>query len=157
MRVRQYAYFAVRSEYMDATEIAVRIGVKPDEITVRGSKSTEPPRPATHTWQIMCREPGLTVDEMIAQLVDRLAPFSQAVGRLVDELNQRCPDDRPCAVLQVVRYLDGEDGEDEDLTSSHPGLEKMAGQHQLLGWRLDRRVLRFLVTTGAELDVDEYG
>lgn len=105
----------------------------------------------------MCREPGLTVDEMIDHLVDRLAPFSRAIGRLAEELNRGQGDDGPCAVLQVVRYLDDEDGEEEALCPSHQGFEKIAGQHQLLGWHLDRRVLQFLISTRAELDVDEYG
>ncbi|GAA3471937.1 hypothetical protein GCM10018965_064900 [Nonomuraea roseola] len=105
----------------------------------------------------MCREPGLTVDEMIAHLIDRVEPFSQAIGQLAEELNQGQGDDGSCAVLQVVRYLDDEDGEEEDLCSPQRGFEKIAGQHQLLGWHLDRRVLYFLISTRAELDVDEYG
>jgi hypothetical protein len=37
------------------------------------------------------------------------------------------------------------------------GLEKLSGQHQLLGWHLDRHVLNFLSEVGAEFDADEYG
>jgi hypothetical protein len=37
------------------------------------------------------------------------------------------------------------------------GLEKLAGQHQLLGSHLNREVLDFLTEVGAELDADEYG
>lgn len=99
----------------------------------------------------------MTLDEMIAHLVDRVEPFSEAIGRLARELDQGRGDDGSCAVLQVVRYLDDEDGEEEDLRPPHQGFEKIAGQHQLLGWHLDRRVLQFLVATRAELDVDEYG
>ncbi|MFI7617314.1 DUF4279 domain-containing protein [Nonomuraea terrae] len=157
MRVRQYVYFALKTETRKATEITARIGLEPDETTVRGSRTAEPPRPVAHAWKIVCREPGLTIDEMIAHVVDRVEPFSQAVGQLAEELNQDQGDDGSCAVLQVVRYLDDEDGEEEDLCSPQQGFEKIAGQHQLLGWHLDRRVLQFLISTRAELDVDEYG
>ncbi len=33
----------------------------------------------------------------------------------------------------------------------------MPGQHQLLGWRLRREVMEFLLDIGAEMDFDEYG
>ncbi|ACZ83872.1 DUF4279 domain-containing protein [Streptosporangium roseum] len=157
MRVRQYVYFALKSETMTAAEIATRIGLEPDETMVRGSRTAEPPRPVVHAWKVACHGPGMTLDEMIAHLVDRVEPFSEAIGRLARELDQGRGDDGSCAVLQVVRYLDDEDGEEEDLRPPHQGFEKIAGQHQLLGWHLDRRVLQFLVATRAELDVDEYG
>ena len=63
-------------------------------------------------------------------------------------------------LLQVVRYLDDDQGEDEKLTEvTKDGrqLVKLSGQHQLLGWHLDRRALDFLQRTHAEVDVDEYG
>lgn len=155
MRVRQYVYFAVKSETMDAVEMTARIGLEPDETTVLGSHSAEPPRPAAYTWKVVCRDPEVTVDELIARLVDRLAPFSGAVGELVEQLNGG--EGGSCAVLQVVRYLDTDDGDDEQASSPDPAFEKLSGQHQLLGWHLDRRVLDFLISTHAELDVDEYG
>ena len=43
------------------------------------------------------------------------------------------------------------------LTETDDGAVKLGGQHQLLGWRLERPVLDFLHLMGAELDVDEYG
>jgi hypothetical protein len=61
------------------------------------------------------------------------------------------------AVLQVVRYFDDPDGEEEELSPPDAELQKLSGQHQLLGWHLDREVLDFLMATGASLDVDEYG
>jgi hypothetical protein len=41
------------------------------------------------------------------------------------------------------------------VTSRAPGVPR--GQHQLLGWVLDREVLEFLPAVDAVLDVDEYG
>jgi len=37
------------------------------------------------------------------------------------------------------------------------GLEKLAGQHQLLGWTLTAEVIDFFRDLGANLWVDEYG
>ncbi|MFB9889534.1 DUF4279 domain-containing protein [Planobispora takensis] len=68
MRIRQYVYLAVKSEIMDAEDMAARIGLDPDETMVRGARSTNPPRPAAHAWKIGCRAPGLPVDEMISLL-----------------------------------------------------------------------------------------
>ncbi|QFY05898.1 DUF4279 domain-containing protein [Nonomuraea phyllanthi] len=155
MRVRQYVYFAMKSDILSAVEMSARIGLEPDEAMVQGRRSRQPLRPAMHVWKIACRDPGLTVDEMISRVVDRLEPFSEAVGGLVEELNRG--HSGSCAVLQVVRYYGDEEGEVEDLRSPDPAFEKVPGQHQLLGWHLDGRVLRFLVSARAELDVDEYG
>jgi hypothetical protein len=60
----------------------------------------------------------------------------------------------------VVRYLGAwlaeDEGEEEEITEID-GLEKLPGQHQLLGWHLSRPTMEFLLDIGAELDVDEYG
>ena len=47
--------------------------------------------------------------------------------------------------LNVVRYLDDEDGEADEY------------QHRLLGWHLNETLMRFALDLGAEIDVDEYG
>lgn len=61
------------------------------------------------------------------------------------------------ATLQIVRYFEDEDGEDEDLRETVPGLERLSGQHQLLGWHMEPKIIAFLADVGAEIDVDEYG
>ncbi|HEX4813127.1 MAG TPA: DUF4279 domain-containing protein [Nonomuraea sp.] len=155
MRVRQYVYFAVKSETLDAMAMATRIGLAPDEIAVRGSHHADPPRPVVHVWKVVCRDRGIAVDEQIARLVERLTPYTEAIGALAEELNRG--EGCSTVALQVVRILDTEDGEDEDLTSPNPEFVRLAGQHQLLGWHLDRRTMQFLISTHAELDVDEYG
>ncbi|MFE9204359.1 DUF4279 domain-containing protein [Micromonospora sp. NPDC007230] len=155
MRVHQYVYFKLASRQVPAAEITARLGVEPDEVTVRGSRQTEPPVPVCHTWRIVCRKPGLAVDEQIDQVLDRLSDHADRIGELVAELFQ---DDENVgfSVLQVVRVFEHPDGEDEDLTSPVEGLRKLPGQHQLLGWHLDARVLSFLRRTHAVLDIDEY-
>ncbi len=155
MRVSQYVYFAVASTRLPATEITARLGVEPDDALVRGSRLAEPPRPAAHKWRVVCREPGLTVDEQLGRVVDRLEEHAGRIGALVAELQEL--DDRPSiSTLQVVRIFDHPDGEEEEVPPSVDGLTKLAGQHQLLGWHLDARTLDFLRATRAELDVDEY-
>ena len=39
MRVRQYAYFALISNTLTASEITGRLGIEPDAISVRGSQT----------------------------------------------------------------------------------------------------------------------
>ncbi|MFI7211071.1 DUF4279 domain-containing protein [Micromonospora maritima] len=155
MIVSQYVYFALSSVRVSAAEITTRLGIEPDEIAVRGSRVASPPRPASHRWKITCREPGLTVDEQINRIVDRLLDHAERIGGLAAELD--AIDGEPGAsVLQVVRVFEHPDGEEEDLTGPVEGLEKLTGQHQLFGWHVDARVLEFLRLTRAELDVDEY-
>jgi hypothetical protein len=68
---------------------------------------------------------------------------------------------RPRGGTDAVRYLNVDlalaDGEDEELTITASGLEKLRGQHQLLGWGLDASTLGFLVDVRAELVFGEYG
>lgn len=155
MRVFQYVYFALATTRLPAAEITRRLGIEPDEVRIRGSRRTEPPRPAAHSWRVACREPGLTVDEQLHQVVDRLCDHADRIGALVTEL--RALDDWPSiSTLQVVRIFDHPDGDEEEVPPPVGGLTKLAGQHQLLGWHLDARTLSFLHAARAELDVDEY-
>ena len=155
MLISQYAYFAIQSIHLAATEITARLGVEPDETKTRGSRQAEPAIPVTHCWRVVCRKPGLTVDEQISRIVDRLLPHANRIGALVTELDE-AEGGPGSSVLQVVRVFEHPEGEPEDLRGPVDGLEKLPGQHQLLGWHVDRRTLEFLRITGAELDIDEY-
>ncbi|WFE30990.1 DUF4279 domain-containing protein [Micromonospora sp. WMMD975] len=156
MLISQYAYFALKSTSMTASEITARLGIEPDEAVIRGSRRpADPVIPAAHCWRVVCRTSGMTVDEHIAHIVERLFVHAPQVGMLAAELDRT--DGGPgSAVLQVVRVFEHPAGEPEDLSGPVGGLEKLPGQHQLLGWHLDRRTLEFLRLTGAELDIDEY-
>jgi len=156
VRIRQYAYFALRSRHVSAAEITARLGMEPDEISVRASRHADPPRPACHAWKIVCREPGRTIDEQLGPIVDRLWPYLDQLVPLIDELATEDAD-YGGAVLRVVRYFDGEQGEEEELSAPDAPLRKLPGQHQLLGWVLERKVLEFLLATNVCLDADEYG
>ncbi|MET9616675.1 DUF4279 domain-containing protein [Kitasatospora indigofera] len=147
MPLRQYAYFALFSGHVSADEMTSQLGITPDEVSVRGSRFTEPKAiPAGHRWKVVCREPGLCVDEQIARIVERLRPCTDRIA----ELAGRLAADDGGAVLQVVRYFN-DTGQDE--SSSRP---EAPDTPNLFGWHLDRDVLGFLTAVGAELDVDEY-
>jgi len=64
---------------------------------------------------------------------------------------------RAVSELSVDCYLDDDDGEEEELSPADAPLQKLAGQHQLLGWHLDADSISFLARVGAEIDADEYG
>ncbi|MEU8157458.1 DUF4279 domain-containing protein [Micromonospora sp. NPDC048986] len=140
MRVHQYVYFSMRSRDLPAREMTTRLGMEPDEISVLGSRRENPPVPRVHSWRVVCRDSGLTVDEQIHRIIDRLAPVADEIAALVRVIDESEGEGRT-STLQVVRYFNDDDGD----------------QQHRLGWHLDRRALEFLRHTGAELDVDEYG
>ena len=127
------------------------MGLAPDRALVRGSRTADPPRPRFHVWEIRCDESGLRIDEQIERVIVRVEPIRTAIRDLVAE-----PGDVR-AWLQMVRYFHAEDGDEEVIDETPEGLVKLSGQHQLLGWHVDRRVLSFLSDIGADLDADEYG
>ncbi len=124
-----------------------QLKITPDKVIVRGSRFMEPVVvPVAHRWEIVCREPGLRVDEQITCLLDRLRPHTEPIAELVSRLAI----DGGGAVLQVVRYFnDTEQGR----SRNRPG---DSDSPNLFGWHLDRHVLDFINAVGAEIDVDEY-
>lgn len=154
MKIKQYVYFGLRSEVLTSDEITERLGLQPDEAQERGSRKADPPRPVQHRWNLRSDEAGLTISEHVARLIPRLEPIRASVRQLVDSGEAK-------ATLQLVRYFGvykaEKSGEEEEITETPEGLVKLPGQHQLLGWRLDRAALEFMAHVGAELDADEYG
>lgn len=162
MRIRQYAYFGIRSQTLTPADITGRLGVEPDEVRIMGSRKGRLPASRHHFWRVVSKRPGLTVAEHLDALLDRLGPFAGAIGDLAEEIILASPESVHLgSVLQVVRFFDDEDGEEEELSvvdlPDGTELTKLSGQHQLLGWRLAPNVIDFLSTTRAVLDVDEYG
>ncbi len=154
--MRQYAYFSLFSDRVTAAQMTARLLVEPDEVRVRGSRRIEPPVPVSHAWMITCRAPGLGIDDQVGRIVARLTPHTARIVGLLGELVAG-GDASAGAGLNVVRYFNDDDGEDEQFSAPDAALQKLSGQHQLLGWHLRRDVLEFLVAVGAFLDVDEYG
>ena len=155
MRIKQYVYFALKSEHVTAAAMAEQIGLAADEVSVRGSRIARPrPKPFVHSSKIVCDTPGLTVDAQVDRVMERLGPYRAVIREVVGDI------DDAKAVLQVVRYfgawLADDEGEEEELTIVGD-LEKLPGQHQLLGWHLRREVMEFLLDVNAEMNFDEYG
>ena len=150
MKIKQYVYFGISSELLTAEEITERIGLAPDKTTGRGSRTENPPRPARHKWELGSYGPGLDISDHVDRVLARVMPRRDAIRTLVDEGEAQ-------AWLQLVRYFDVEDGEEEIIDETPDGLVKLGGQHQLLGWHLNRAALAFLHDVGAEIDADEYG
>ena len=134
MPTRQYASFGFWSRRMPASEMAARLGLEPDEISVRGADLVDPPVPSSHEWKVTCRDPEMSVHEQVGWLVERLSPFASEISQLAEHLER---DDCGGARLRIVRH-GGERPEEHEL-----------------GWRLDRDVVRFLELTHADLTVDE--
>ena len=154
VRISQYVYFAVRSPKLTPQELTADLLVEPDVAEAIGSRDLGRGLPRFHSWVVECRVPGLRVDELIDQVVSRVAPATDRVRALVDSGQAE-------ATLHIVRNLDDEQGDPEhhDPVVGADGGEAtvLLGQHQLLGWHLDRRVVEFLHASGAEVDADEYG
>ncbi|WP_446218205.1 DUF4279 domain-containing protein [Micromonospora sp. IBHARD004] len=77
---RPVRVLALTSTLVPAAEITARLGIEPDEIVVRGSRQADPARPARHRWKVACRKPGLTVDDQITRVVDRLFGHAEAAN-----------------------------------------------------------------------------
>ncbi|MER5204170.1 DUF4279 domain-containing protein [Streptomyces sp. NPDC002825] len=138
MPLHQYVSFALFSRDTSADDMTSQLGIAPDEVSVRGSRLTGPAViPVDHAWIVVCREPGLRVDEQIDRVLDRLQPHTDRVSRLARQLAAGGGG----SVLNVVRHFNDTGAADAP---------------DLFGWHLDRRVLDFLHATGAELGVDEY-
>ncbi len=94
-------------------------------------------RPAAHAWELVCDQPGLDVTRAGRQCSGPASAHPEALKDLATS-------EEVVLVLQIVRYLDDDIGEEGDW------------QHPLLGWHLDLEQLRFVVEMGADVDADEY-
>ncbi|MEV8448678.1 DUF4279 domain-containing protein [Streptomyces parvus] len=146
MPLHQYVYFALSSRRITAQEITDLLGIEPDETRVVNPRHlpADPANPFWQDWKVVCREPGLCVDEQIARVLGRLRPQTDRIAELVKQFNSAEDEGEPGleARLEVVRYFNDEQQE--------------RGEHNLFGWALGREAIDFLAATGAYLDVDEY-
>jgi len=155
MHIRQYVYFGIASQTMTPGEIENHVGLVPDETRTKGFVHHRNPSPARyHRWMIVCREPGLRVDKQLEHVLDRIEGIADRIAQVVDLV--RTEGGASGAGFQVVRYFEDPNGE-EEVIRRVGNLESLTGQHQLLGWHLDKRLMDFLIRTGTELDADEYG
>jgi hypothetical protein len=154
MKISQRVYFEISSETVPAEAVTANLGMEPDELQVRGAKRAEPPVPLWHSWSVHCRNHGLKID---AQIEGVLARIESVRSRLVVLASSQDVHVR----LVIVRYFDDEDGEEQSfeaaITKDGKLLEKLPGQHQLLGWYLSDEQLGFLAEIRCAIWADEYG
>lgn len=74
MKISQYTYFAIRSETVTAADMTGVLGIEADRLMVRGSRRRDPPVPVSHAWQVICRDRGMTVDQQVEKVLQRLLP-----------------------------------------------------------------------------------
>lgn len=129
--------------------------VEPDEISVRGSRMATPAIPGCHAWTIVCRLPGLSVSEQLAEIVDRLRPHRDQIVSLSKELAAGDPE-LGGATLDLVHYLDDSDPDDEPSAPAAAPSSEEADHDPLLAWARDREVLDFLLATSLSIDLDIY-
>ena len=139
--VKQYVYFALKSDVTSPDQVTARLGFQPDRVGVRGSRQASPPVPATHTWAVECRKPRMTVDEQITEVLDRIRPIANGIRALVEPGEIE-------ASLQVVRYF-----EIDEIEPEAPGEGR---SESLLGWHLTIADLAFLVSIDADVHIDEH-
>ncbi|MFS8100192.1 GNAT family N-acetyltransferase [Lentzea alba] len=130
MRVEQYSYFALWSETVSAADISVRLGLEPDEVLVRGSRSAEHDVPRAHAWKVV-RRSDERVDEQIQHLVDGLKPVRDGLVEITAETGITA------SLVVVRRFRDSVDDAD-------------------VGWSISAESMEFLAAVRASLDVDEY-
>ncbi|MFD9499937.1 DUF4279 domain-containing protein [Streptomyces sp. NPDC060035] len=154
MPLHQYVYFALSSRRITAQEITDALGIEPDETKVVNPRRlpVDPANPFCQIWKVVCREPGLCVDEQIAHVLGRLRPQTDRIAELMKQFNSAEDEEEPGleAVLEVVRYFNDDEQQDE------AGQPEERDKPNLFGWALDREAVAFLAATGAFLDVDEY-
>ncbi|MFF4856642.1 DUF4279 domain-containing protein [Streptomyces rubiginosohelvolus] len=156
MPLRQYVYFALSSRRVTAQEITDLLGIEPDETRVINPRRlpADPAKPFCQVWKVVCREPGLHVDEQIARVLSRLRHRTDRIAELMKQFNSAEDEEEPGleARLEVVRYFN----DDDDEQQGEAGQPQEREKHNLFGWALDREAIDFLAATGAYLDVDEY-
>ncbi|MFD4870414.1 DUF4279 domain-containing protein [Streptomyces sp. NPDC058412] len=154
MPLNQYVYFALSSPRITPQEITEALGIEPDETRVHNPRRlpVDPVRPFSQSWKVVCREPGLCVDEQIAHVLDRLRPRTDRIAELMKQFNSAEDEEEQGleAVLEVVRYFNDDERQDE------AGQPQERDERNLFGWALDREAIAFLAATGTVLDVDEY-
>lgn len=154
MRVRQHAYLLIRSDAVAPVEVTARLGLEPDRVKPRGSQAAgPPPRPRVHVWILGSGRPDdVPLEDHLDALLARLEPHVDRIGALVGA-------GHTTGALQIVRHFEvgAEDDAVLDPGRGVDGLERLRGQHPLLGFHLDHRLVRFADQARLTIDIDEYG
>jgi hypothetical protein len=155
VKVRQYVYLAVRSESVDPGIISERLRLMPDVVKLRGSRRAGPPPvPRTHLWRL---NSGVESEDL--PLGHHLDALLARLGDSAHRLRQLTIDEEVSAVIQVVRRFDP-GPEDRHVVEPGPPpgeVERLGGQHRLLGFSIEAELLAYAAVAGIGFDFDEYG
>ena len=144
MTLLQYAAFTIYSD-VGPDRISEALGVEPDQVSWRGSRSTDPVLPVTNIWSVEAH--GTTqADELVAELLDRLEPLTDRLAVLAADGARRLG-------ISLVRYFDTPSGTAEALSRDTGGRFTGASPE---GFHLDLPLLTRMIAFGCDLDVDEY-
>jgi len=153
MKISQRVYFEISSETVSAETVTASLGMEPDELRIRGTKRAEPPIPPRHSWSVHCRDHGLRIDAQVETILDRIESIRTRLVLMAATQDVQVR-------LVIVRHFDDDHGEEEafDVAITEDGklLEKLPGQHQLLGWYLSDEQLGFLAEIRCAIWADEY-
>jgi hypothetical protein len=78
VRIRQYTYFALKSETLPAETITARLGIEPD--AVRGARRVDPPVPACHSWAGCCCVVGSADEHVVPERPDTAGSSPHSLG-----------------------------------------------------------------------------
>ena len=145
MTLLQYAAFTIYSDVVAPDRISEALGVEPDQVSWRGSRSTDPILPVTNIWSVEAHGTA-HADELVAELLDRLEPLTDRLAVLAA--------DGACSLgISLVRYFDTPGGSAEALSRDTDGRFTGASPE---GFHLDLALLARMIALGCDLDVDEY-
>lgn len=155
MRVRQSASFGISSLSVTPDEITSRVQLVPDETKAKGSRFAEPkPVPRFHLWRVRSGCPEtVELSDHFAALVARIEPFAPQIRAFLDSSDAD-------GQFSIVRKFEAGPELDTivDVGRVGPGyLERIRGQHPLLGFHLDQHILDLANGLGVGFDFDEYG
>lgn len=149
LSIKQYSYLTVSSKVLTSQEIEDTLKLKADKHTFwgKGRLRMDPTYQISNVWELIVNE-STRVDDQIELLIKRVLPVKDRLVEL-----KRSTDIE--VSISVVRHFDDPEGEHEMIDEDAEFI-KLPGQHQLLGWHLSTKVIKFLHETEAEIDIDEY-
>jgi Domain of unknown function (DUF4279) len=141
----------VSSDVFDPDEITSRLFLEPAKVSRRGSRSVDPLIPVTNLWWYRASGTG-SVDELVLELVELMESIADRLAELTAE-------GEASVGISIMRSFDDPHGVDENFGRADvpDNLEKLPGQHQLLGFHLDVDLMRRLAAFDCPIDCDEYG
>jgi Domain of unknown function (DUF4279) len=155
VKVRQYAYLSVLSESLDPGQLSEELALMPTDAKLRGSRQPGPPPiPRCHLWQLGSgvKSHEVRLDQHLSSLLSRLAGSAARIRKLAESGDAT-------AVIQVVRYFEPgpEDRHIIEPGRNVGGLERLGGQHPLVGFDLEPALVSFAAEAGVGFSFDEYG